>query len=167
MFRQELAQLSIFQGLNGEQLKLMDSLLDLRAYSRDQVIFEQGQVADHLYILLTGEVVVRYKPYDGPPLTVAHITSGGVFGWSAAMMREIYTSAAICVTDCEVYRLSGQQLRSLCECNPDAGAIVLERLAGVITERLTDTHNQILSILSQGMDLDNDCGTRTNENGRK
>jgi CRP-like cAMP-binding protein len=167
MFRQELVQLSIFQGLSADQLDLLEPLLELYAFPKDQVIFDQGQPADYLYILLTGEVVVRYKPYDGPALTVARIQPGGVFGWSAAMMREIYTSMAVAVLPGEAYRISGQQLRSVCECRPDAGSILLDRLASVITERLANTHTQILTILSHGMDTDGDCGSRTNGNGRK
>lgn len=167
MFRQELAQLSIFQGLSKDQLDLLNPLLKLYAFSKDQVIFEQGQTADYLYILLTGEVVVRYKPYDGPALTVSRIQPGGVFGWSAAMNREVYTSMAQSVLPGEAYRINGLQLRSMCECQPEAGSILLDRLASVITERLANTHTQILTILSKGVDFDGDCGSRTNGNGRK
>ena len=52
---------------------------------RDTHVFEQGQLSDYLYILTSGKVIIRYKPYDGPPLTVATIGPGGVFGWSAAL----------------------------------------------------------------------------------
>lgn len=157
----------IFQGLNAEQLEQLRPILEPCSFEKDQVIFEQGKNADFLYILLTGEVIVRYKPYDGPPLTVARIAPGGVFGWSAAMMREVYTSTSMSTTASEAYRISGHNLRGLCECNPDAGSILLDRLASVITERLRNTHTQILAILSQGMDFDGDCGPRTNGNGRK
>jgi CRP/FNR family transcriptional regulator, cyclic AMP receptor protein len=167
MSRQELAQLPLFQGLTTDQLEQLSPMLEPCTFEKDQVIFEQGRNADFLYILLTGEVIVRYKPYDGPPLTVSRIAPGGVFGWSAAMMREVYTSSAISSTLSEAYRISGQNLRALCECNPDAGSILLDRLASVITERLHKTHTQILAILSQGMEADGDCGNRTNGNGRK
>jgi CRP/FNR family transcriptional regulator, cyclic AMP receptor protein len=157
MYRQELAQLSIFQGFAPAQLEHLIPMLKFEQYHSGETIFEQGKAANYLYILLKGEVVVRYKPYDGPPLTVARIRPGGVFGWSAAMMREIYSSGAQAAVDSEVFYMSNCQLRKLCEKNPDIGSLLLNRLAGVIAERLKHTHTQIVTILSEGMDIENDC----------
>jgi CRP-like cAMP-binding protein len=94
---------------------------------------------------------------------VARIRPGGVFGWSAAMMREIYSSGAQAAEDSEVFRISGCQLRKLCERNPETGSLLLSRLAGVIAERLEHTHTQIMTILAEGMDLENNCSERDGE----
>jgi CRP/FNR family transcriptional regulator, cyclic AMP receptor protein len=163
MFRQQVSQLSIFQGFAPGQLEHLIPMLKLEHFRAGETIFEQGKAADHLFILISGEVVVRYKPYDGPSLTVARIHPGGVFGWSAAMMREIYSSGAEAAEDSDVYRISSCQLRRLCEMNPDTGSLLLNRLAGVIAERLKSTHTQIVTILTEGMDLENDCMDRDNQ----
>lgn len=154
MLKQELAHLAIFNNLQGDELDRIAPLLDLCFFQPDEVIFEQGQAAVHIYILLQGEVLISYKPYDGPALTVARILPGGVFGWSAALRRDVYTSAAIAVTKSEAICMSSQQLKTLCEKHPHTGALLLEHLADVIAQRLNSTHAQILSILTQGMDLD-------------
>jgi CRP-like cAMP-binding protein len=153
MLQQDLAQLPIFHDFNEAQIEQLQPLLEYSPFAPDQVIFEQNQIADYLYILLTGEVLVRYKPDDGPILTVAKIGFGGVFGWSAALGRRVYTSSAITVKDCEMYRIHGKQLRQFCEEHPETGAILLERLADVIAQRLHNTHPHILNILSRGVDL--------------
>ncbi len=167
MFRQDYAQLSIFAGLNGDQIvQLLPYMVECH-FSKDEVIFEQGQPADHLYILFSGEVVIQYKPYDGPPLTVARIETGGVFGWSAALGRDEYTSGAMAVEDSVAYRIRGENLQVLCEKYPETGMILLDRLAGVIAERLQNTHTQVLGILSQGMDMDGNCLRRLDKDDRK
>lgn len=157
MFRQDFAQLSIFSGLNEAQISQLSPYIVECHFSQDQVIFEQGQRAVHLYILLSGEVMVNYKPYDGPPLTVARIEPGGVFGWSAVLGRDVYTSGAVAVQDCQAYRLRGNNLPIICEAHRETGMILLERLAGVIAERLRSTHTHVLGILSQGIDVDGNC----------
>lgn len=162
MFRQDFAQLSIFSGLNDNQIGQLSPYMVECHFKRDQVIFEQGQRADHLYILLSGEVIVTYKPYDGPPLTVARIEPGGVFGWSAALGRDIYTSGAVAVQDSLAYRMRGSNLAVLCDEHRETGMILLDRLAGVIAERLRGTHTQVLGILSQGIDVDGNCLRRMN-----
>ena len=168
MFRQEYADFSIFAGLNGDQIgQLLPYMVECH-FGKDEVIFQQGQPADCLYVLLSGEVMIRYKPYDGPPITVARIEPGGVFGWSAALGRDIYTSAAVAVHECVAYRLRGSKLPVLCEEHPETGLILLDRLAGVIAERLKNTHTQILGILSQGVvDGCSDSLGRMTKNGRK
>lgn len=157
MFRQDLATLSLFQGLTPQQLQLLEGLLEYCNFTSGQVIFQQGQQAERLFILLAGQVEVQYKPYDGDSLTVAVIEPGGVFGWSAALGRHSYTSAAIAITASDACTIRGSQLHHLCDQHPETGAVLLDRLAGVIAERLRNTHEQVLAILSQGVDPANEC----------
>lgn len=164
MLKQDFSDLSIFQGLDQGELRLIDPLIELCAFEKDVKIFDQGQMATFLFILLKGEVLVRFKPYDGPELTVARILPGGVFGWSAAMGHSSYTSGAIATADSEVARIRGDRLHQLCQDHPEIGVVILERLAGVIAERLRSTYNQILTILTTGMDLNEECRRRLPKN---
>ncbi|MEA4907726.1 MAG: cyclic nucleotide-binding domain-containing protein [Chloroflexi bacterium] len=157
MFRQDLFRLPIFEGLSHQQLDQLTSRMELCQFNKDEGIFEQGQAARYLYILVDGAVEVRFKPYDGPPLTVTSITPGGVFGWSASLGRDIYTSSAIATQDSEAYRMSSKTFHSLCDLDPDTGAVLLDRLASVIGERMQDSHTKIINILSESMELNGDC----------
>lgn len=149
--------LEIFNGLAAEQIELLSPLFDLAVFECDQVIFDQGQSADYLYILRDGEVEIRYKPYDGPYLTVAHIVSGGIFGWSAALQHEYYTSAAVTRCKCSALRILGEKLQALCKAHPETGVIILERLSEVISERLQATHKEVLKLLSGRMESSVPC----------
>jgi CRP-like cAMP-binding protein len=153
MFRQELLHVNIFKGLSSEDLDTLAPLFEIYDLKKNQVAFEQGRVADYMYILLEGEVVVNFKPYDGPTLTVARIQPGGVFGWSAVLGRQIYTSTAVACTQSTAIRIKGDELRCLCEKHPNTGIIILERLAGVIAERLQSTRDQIFTMLSESIDM--------------
>lgn len=167
MFRQVYAQLSIFEGLDRNQLDQLSPFFTECRFPKDYMIFEQGQPADHLFILLEGEVVIKYKPYDGPILTVAHIEPGGVFGWSAALRREVYTSAAVSMNASLVYRIRGASLIAICDQYPDTGKIFLERLASVIAKRLQSTHTHILGMLTEGMDSKSKNPRRSSRNDRR
>jgi CRP/FNR family transcriptional regulator, cyclic AMP receptor protein len=152
MFRQEYADLAIFNGLQASQIRALSPFLEEIALQEGETVFEQGESACCLFILLAGEVSVRYKPYDGPPLTVARIQAGEVFGWSAALGREVYTSNAEVVRTGVAYRVRAKDLRRLCEFEPEAGSVLLERLADSIAERLRNTNSSILELLNQGVD---------------
>ena len=167
MFRQELGQLPIFRGLSEVQLNLIDPMLKLCHFSQDQIVFEQGQPANFVYILLQGKVIIQFKPDDAPLLTVTNINPGGIFGWSAALGHKVYTSMAYATAESEAYQFSGLDMHRLCENYPETGVVLLGRLASVIAEHLRSTHSQILKILSEGMDLDSDRGRRNNKDGKE
>lgn len=144
-------RLSLFQDLTPEQRTVLRSLFAPSQEESGTIIFEQGDPAEHLYLVVEGEISVRFKPDDGPPLIVAHVRPEGVVGWSAALGSPTYTSAAVCTQPSLLLRIRGCDLRGLCEHYPETGSIVLERLAAVISERLRSTHDQVIALLEQGL----------------
>jgi CRP-like cAMP-binding protein len=154
MYRQELSKVTIFKEMSSEQLAQISPIMEFCQISGNLAIFEQGEQANHLYILIQGEVLIQYKPYDAPPLTVAHIKPCGVFGWSSTLGRKFYTSSAFAITPIEAYRISINKLHKFCEHYPETGAILLNGFANMITQKLKTTHDPVFNILSQGMDLE-------------
>jgi CRP/FNR family transcriptional regulator, cyclic AMP receptor protein len=155
MLNQVIARVSMFEDFGQDEVNLINPLLELASFQKDQIIFQQGQLATYLYFLLEGEVLVRFKPYDGPTLNITRVVPNGVFGWSAALRRSAYTSEAIATMPSEAVRIRGEQLRHLCEQYPKMGVVILDRLANVIAERLRSTHEQVVLLLSEGLDLGN------------
>lgn len=147
---QVLRHLTFFNGLRKSDLEVIEPYFQSQAYPAGAVVFEQGDAAEYLYLVVRGEVVICYKPDDGEPMTVARVQPGGIFGWSAAVGNGTYTSGAVCEMESEVLRVRGSDLRLICEQHPRAGKIILERLADVIAER-KQSHRQLTSFLANGI----------------
>lgn len=148
------AHLPVFRDFSEDQLRLLRPLFtSVDAYA-EELLFEQGAPVEYLYLVLSGEVLIRYKPEDGPALTVARVKSGGVVGWSAALGSQSYTSAAVCDTYSQLLRVRGRDLRHLCIDHPETGTLLLERLASIIAARLRNTHEQVVALLKQGLRSD-------------
>ena len=90
-----LPSIPLFQELEPAQIELLKPLFEKFSCAPDVVIFEQGSPANYLYLLIKGEVAIRYKPYDGPPITLTRLRAGDVFGWSAVIGSPNYTSSII------------------------------------------------------------------------
>lgn len=133
-------------------MALLSSLLVPCSYECDTMIFEQGEAAHYLYFIEQGEVLVRYKTYDGPIINIGRVGAGEVVGWSAALGRETYTSGAVCTRDCQLLRIDGKSLRNVCKMHPESGAAIMDRFASLIAERVNPTHDQLLAILMQDPD---------------
>ena len=165
MDHQELAALPIFQSFTPFQIQLIKPFMEFCSFAADMVIFHQGDRAENFYILTTGEIALHFKPYDGPSLVITKIVSCDVFGWSAALGHSQYSATAIATSDIKVIRMQAGNLLKLCAIDPETAALFLDRLVGVISGKLQDSHQEILHLFSKEMNLNSDCKRRMNLNG--
>jgi CRP-like cAMP-binding protein len=142
-------RVAIFEGLDGNRLDLLKPLFERFSCRAGEVIFQQGAPAEFLYLVTSGMVDISFKPHDGSPITISHIEKDGLFGWSAVLGSETYTSSAIAIQDVEAFRVSGNELRKFCLEHPEAGKDILARLADGVSSRWKDAYKQIKSILVQ------------------
>ena len=141
----------LVEGLSDDQIDALRPLVKDVNIKEDQIIFKQGDRADFLYFVLEGKVSIQFNPDDGPVLCVAEVDEGDVFGWSAALGSECYTSSAVCIDQGVCIRMEGEELKKLCQDHPETGILILNRLAGVIAQRLRGTHDKVVELLHQGL----------------
>jgi CRP-like cAMP-binding protein len=146
-----LERVSLFKDLNEKSMDLLKPLMEPYSCSAGATILQQGAPADYLYLVVSGAVEVSFKPYDGNLMTISHVEKDGLFGWSAVVGSDKYTSSAIAIENLETLRIRGSELRKLCVEHPDTGKEILERLASSVSSRWIDAQNQVKSILEQSL----------------
>ncbi len=142
-----LPDIPLFQDLAPHQTALLKPLFEQYNCPADTTIFEQGELASYLYLLIKGEVIIRFKPYDTPPIILTRLRSGDVFGWSAVVGSTHYTSSLISETAVETVRVRGSHLLTLAREHPETGAIIMERLVNIVSSRWKNARTQVQSIL--------------------
>lgn len=130
-----LAEQPLFRNFTPPALRTLAGLFGLARFGAGEQLFAQGAPADKVYVLHTGEVDLRLYPEDGGTLTIAHLEPGGVFGWSAALGRTRYTSAAVSVLAGEALVIRGSDLRALVKTDETTGYLVLGRMALTVAGR--------------------------------
>ena len=143
-----LESVPLFQDLDDNILHLLEPLFEPYSCPAGAVIFEQGEPAHYLYLILNGAVEMLYKPYDGPQLTLTYLAQGSIIGWSAVVGNATYTSGAISKEECHAIRMTGRDLHKLCATQPEAGRIILDRLAESVSSRWQDARDQIQALLN-------------------
>ncbi len=108
-----LPSIPLFQELEPAQIDLLKPLFEQFFCAPDTLIFEQGSPASYLYLILKGEVAIRYKPYDGPPITLTRLRDNDVFGWSAVIGSPNYTSSIISESQVECVRIKDVDLKNI------------------------------------------------------
>jgi CRP/FNR family cyclic AMP-dependent transcriptional regulator len=145
---ESLPYIPLFQGLDPAQIALLKPLFEQYTCPANTVVFEQDAPATYLYLLIKGEVAIRYKPYDGPTITLTHLRVGDVFGWSAVVGSPHYTSSIISETEVEAIRIRGDHLLKLSSDAPETGKVVMDRLARVVSPRWGNAQAQVQSLLN-------------------
>lgn len=144
-------RLPVFANLREEHVKPLETLIETISFRAGEFVIRQNSPADYLYIILRGRVQISFKPYDGAPITVSHVEQGGLFGWSAVIGSEKYTSSAIAIEPLEAVRIHGDELRKISQEDPQAGREILNSLANAVSARWKDAHEQVKLILEKGM----------------
>ena len=156
MIKSDRLEQSLFEGFPSIENEELKRIIEERSYTKGEFILCQGQPAANLYILLSGEVEIRHKPYDGPSLLVSKLSSGGVFGWSSVLGRKVYTSSAVVIADCSVYCIPGLKLQQFCESHHKTGVVLLEKIAMSVAQQPDSIHKQIVELLQHALSCGQD-----------
>ncbi len=125
----------LFSGLEAAQIELLKPLFEQVVFQPGETIIKQGDPADYLYFIVRGNAAIHYKPYDGPSMILSHLRVSDVFGWSAIIGNERYTSSIVSETNMFTVRALGKDLIHLAKTYPRVGKIIMERLAQSVSPR--------------------------------
>lgn len=75
----QIRLLTLFATLSSRELRIIDGLLHDRRYLKDEVVFDQGEQGQALYVVLSGRILICRQ---GDPVTgrIAEIPAGALFG---------------------------------------------------------------------------------------
>jgi CRP-like cAMP-binding protein len=147
-----LSGITLFEGFAARQLELLLPIFEKYSCAGNTVVFEQGDEAAFLYLILKGRALIRYKPYDSPPITITRLEAGDVFGWSAVIGSPSYSSSIVSTSRLEALRVRGADLLQLCREHPRTGSRLLNRLAHGVSGRWKNARLQAKTMLRDGME---------------
>lgn len=130
-----LKKVDIFKGLDDDQLKQIAEGCDEKEYQSGGRLFEEGENADSVWIVMEGQVDLRF---DLPGRTTTEentifsITAGNSLGWSSFVPPFQYKLSAYCATrSCKILLIKKEFLTDLFEKDNTMGYRVISNLTGV------------------------------------
>jgi CRP-like cAMP-binding protein len=115
-------------------------------FGEGQVIFREGDPADHFYLIREGLVSVQFViPNDGLT-TILTAGSGEVLGWSWLFPPYRWRFDARTQEPTHALAFDGKCLRAKCDEDHDLGYEIYKRFMQVVTERLEATRLQLLDM---------------------
>lgn len=154
---EQLARFPIFAGLDQEQLHRLWEILELRECPAGEVIVQEGEAGDALYLVLEGEVEVsktltlmvargsvdtRDKALDRMSAAQAPF-----FGEMALLDSHHPRTATVkSLTSCRLGVLRHAACMRLCEQDPKVGFLLMRNIASTLAARLDKANRDILKL---------------------
>lgn len=111
---EKLRKLPLFTELSMAELAILAGLLHMRDYVAGEVIFDEGEVGQAMYILLEGEVTIcrQGRPEEG---YLTSLAPGEFFGELGLLDDSLRTAQALAASDCRLAVLFREDFNGLME----------------------------------------------------
>jgi len=144
----ELLMLPLFSGIPEETLASIAGMLKEERFSAGQLVIKEGDPADFLYILRSGEMEVR-KTIDrksGKHKTLAILEEGDVFGEMGIFGEEVRAADVVTVKDSLLWRMDFKDFLSLLNTDPKIGVQLLKAMIAILVSRLKATNQELATL---------------------
>jgi CRP/FNR family transcriptional regulator len=137
----ELENAEFFRALPAERRSQMAGVVRERRFTRQRVLFFEGQPAEFLWVVRRGEVRLYKGSADGRITTLEALGPGEMFGAVSSLDEDVYTASAEAVTDGIAWCLPRRVLMNLVA---EVPVLAVEILV-VTSHRLRDAHERLRS----------------------
>ncbi|WP_041279389.1 cyclic nucleotide-binding domain-containing protein [Desulfobacula toluolica] len=100
-----LKEIDLFKGIDYAIMEQTADICVEEIFKKDDRIFEKGDVADCLYILVEGDLKLVVE--NGASMNFSLTEPGTIFGWSSMAESGKYTSSGsgVCATDLKAVKI--------------------------------------------------------------
>ena len=134
----------LFEGLSDEELDSVLGICHQRSYKAGELLTEQGQQGDELFVIQEGfvEVLHRESQSDTTPKTVVNLGRGQIVGEMALVDRGRRSATVRAISDESIMQvIQRDDFDRLCENNHHLGYTVMRNIAADLSFKLR--HSQL------------------------
>ena len=134
-----LQKIPVFAHLSLEDLESIGSIARLKKFSKDKIIFEEGDFGNELYFVKHGKVKISKMLEDGSEKILHFLKEGDIFAEVLVFHGGEYPATAQVIEDSEIGIIRNQDLEKLLRKRGDITFKILE----VMAERLRNAQYHI------------------------
>jgi len=133
----QIQRLGLFATLQPKELRVINGLLHERRYLKGEIVFDQGEEGQALYIVFGGRVLICRQ---GEPETgrIAEVAEGSMFGELALLDGSPRSAQARAAEDCLLAALSRADFNGLVETHAVVASKIALQLARALGQKLRE-----------------------------
>lgn len=143
MCKQAIKNVPLFSELADQELNLLAASGSRKNFPGKNVIFQEGDSGDVLFIILSGKVKVLLTGKNGQEYILSRLGPGNFFGEMAILESAPRSASVITVEPSEFFLLGRKALTELLKHHPDIAMKILKNLS----QRLRKVSEQVRSLV--------------------
>lgn len=150
-----LKNVLLFKDLSTQELKLVASKMHHVHYKQGEVIIQENEIGESMFILYKGVVEVSKKmtmleETEEIEMNKTFITLTGenhnFFGEIGLLCSQKRTASVTAKTDCHVYTIDRKAFKKICESSPLIGLKIVSEIAQKLSFNLEKTNTDVLKL---------------------
>lgn len=142
------SKVPIFENLNNEELLEIVQTINHKEYSKGDVIFTEGNIANTLYFINEGKIKLYKYTKDGKEQILHVLSEGDFFGELDLIKPSKYGFNAKAIINAKICTLTKDEMKDIMMKNPEIGIKVLE----TVGERLSKVENLAQNLATNDVD---------------
>ena len=135
-----------FANLDGSEKKMLSSVIHVRQFSNEEIIYTEASPSVAIYFIESGSVGLFRKFENAIFERVQYIGPGKCMGYSALLSEQPRRSTAKALENCSLVALLGTDLHHLRQNHPKAANKILLAVFNDVFDDLTDAQKEFLSL---------------------
>ncbi len=125
--------MAVLRSLSASQVDALRAIGSVRNYRKNEGVYELGQPADTLYVVVRGRARLRDRDWEGRDITVSFSAEGELFGLEALAGMPYRVLSATAAEGSELLSIDAEALRDLLARDPGLTRALLRYSAEVMT----------------------------------
>lgn len=142
------SKVPIFENLNNEELLEVVKTINHKEYSKGDVIFTEGNVANTLYFVNEGNIKLYKYTKDGKEQILHVLTEGEFFGELDLIKPSKYGFNSKAIVNSKICTLTKDEMKDIIMRKPEIGIKVLETMG----ERVAKVENLVQNLATNDVD---------------
>ncbi|MBE2252334.1 MAG: cyclic nucleotide-binding domain-containing protein [Myxococcus sp.] len=131
---------SLFDMLSDEELRAIAALARPVEVLAGEVLFEEGQLGDSIYVVAQGEVEVLHRSPTGASEHIATLGPQQFFGEMSLIDKEYRSATVRARTPCELLHLTSEDLTTFRKHHRDGFTFIVINIARMLSARLREAN---------------------------
>jgi CRP-like cAMP-binding protein len=137
-----LAGIELFSELTDDELSEVSALAQTRTVARDTTIFNEGDTADAIFVVVNGRVKIVTTSTDGKEFILTVLGAGQVFGEMALIEEATRSASVVTITNVELLVISRKDFDHLLHTSPG----ISRKLMAILSRRLRRANSKMESL---------------------
>jgi CRP-like cAMP-binding protein len=142
------SKVPIFENLNNEELLEIVKTINHKEYTKGDIIFSEGKVANTLYFINEGKIKLYKYTKDGKEQILHVLSEGDFFGELELIKPSKYGFNSKAIVDSKICTLTKDEMKEIMMKNPEIGIKVLE----TVGERLSKIESLAQNLATNDVD---------------